>query len=771
MSYIRDRYHATEGRIVRLFVRFYRNGALVDPNSFGPINISPESDPTLVLAHFNAPVRYGLGYYYVEWQVPSSVLGSPYYNILFDELVNQRLERNFRDTWTNISIGGSVFTQFGNFYITPEDVEIEFDTQNIMQFQFSLQRESIPKGSQDYMVVEAIELNRKLYPGLSGWPDGQIQVKRGESITRNWESALHQGDSNEYAFRLDTDGMLIGPYFAKLRFEIPDSSTKSAAQVVGIRNLVDGYSPAPGQNQILAVNVDGQHRDIIMSSNATRGEITGVGRSWSSDARVESATPVSEPIITLDGVTVIMTIDGRTISWIFSGISLRVADVTSQINTASLAALGYPIAESFLDGVDTKIRINSKTRSAWTYAETTPPVPPADIAHVKIDSASGSLTEIGFSVGNEGWGSELLATITPNTTNNALRVAVSSSGAPTGDYQVVNFPVGYWSGAELISMMNGVTPFNQAMVMSDRDEPPLYAVSGLEFSIEANLIAGNTGQSTVTFSGNLTMLNVIAEMNVQFTLDGLDVIVDAIPVGPAPGNNRIRIRSNTIGSSSSLEILDGLANSELGFHYLDGSMGADPIVGATAEMRGNRVAIVGDTTGLDSCLHLDSEVNGSTINTLLGFPTGGVGPVCGTDAEPAASVGRWGPLPPLSIDQSTQAFLKSDPLGLVSLGGTNLSLQIDSVLFTINFTEVETQAKITGALILTAVSLSSFYKVYTGTASIGINRRLLSPTCDISTIDISNSNLGVFFAIDEPNMGAIPPASLYSSIVDALTSY
>jgi len=772
VSYVRDRYHATEGLILRLFMQFSQNGRLVDPESFGSVVISSEHDTSLVLATFNSPIRYSIGYYFVEWRVPNSIVGDPYYDTLFDELVNQRLERNFRDTWNNITINGASFTTFGNFYVAPEEAEIEFDVRNILRFQFQLVKDQLPKGSKDYISIQAIELNGRLAPGLSGWPDGQMAIKMGESMVRNWENALHQGNLNEYAIFVDTDGLKIGPYFAKLRFDIPETTSKRAAQLTGTRALTDGYAPAPGQDQILALNIDGQRHDIRFSSNATRGEVTGEGRSWGSAAKIESTFPsggIVEPLITLNGVVVSLEIDGRNFSVTFTGTSLRVADVVSQINTASLAALGYSVAESFLDGTDVKIRLYSKTRGSWTYNETTPPTPPAEIAHVHIVSATSSLAEIGFTSGDQGWSTDIQATVTPLNANNVLKLAVKYTGSSANGYQQVNFPVGYWTDTDLINMLNGVTPFNRAILMSYDDALATYSfLPGFNtFTIESNLVgSSSTGQSTVTFITSgvgypPTLADVITAMIAQFTLDNLDVTVDTTPVG-SPPLNRIRLRSNAIGAASLLLVLSpdaSSANTLLGFGEGDSSRGGDPLIGATARLNGNRIEFIGDNNGLTSTLQLASEADGSTINSLLGFDVGGSGIAYGSDAGPAYSYGRFGPAVPLTIDASTQASLRSEALGLLSLGGLTFDLQVDDARFTVNFTEVETYAKITSFLTLPAVSLSSAYKIYT-TAAVGANHRLLSIIPN--SLTVVGSGGGVYLPVQPVNLGSYPPLQIAS---------
>ena len=760
MSYIRDRYHSTEGWLVRLFMRFYQNGQLADPSSFGPVVIAPEHDPNQILATFNSPVRYSTGYYYVEWRIPNTEVGLPYYDTLFAELVTRRLERNYRDTWRNVTIGDATFTTFGNFYVAPAEVEIEFDTRNIMRFQFSLVKDQLPKGSKDYVTIQAIELNNRLAAGLSGWPDGQIAIKQGESMIRNWESALHQSNLNEYAVFVDTDGLRVGPYFAKLRFGIPESSSERAAQIVGTRNLTNGYSPDPARVQVLSLNVDGQRHDIPFTTNATRGSVAGEGHSWALPAKIESSIGIAEPIITLDTVQMDLIVDGFAFSVTFVGASLRIADVASQINAASMAALGYPIAESFIEGTDTKIRIFSNTRGSWTYNETIPPTPPTEIAHVRINWASASLAEIGFIVSNEGWGTDLTATITPAAANNMLRLSVRYPGSSASGFQVVNFPVGYWAASEIINMLNGVTPFNQALIMSQNDAPvaPVgypFTDTDNTFVLEANLAAGSgTALSTVTFStGTMLLATVIADMTAQFALDGLDVTVDTVPVG-APPADRIRIRSNVMGAASLLAIHDGTGNTLLGFAEGDVSRGGDPLQGATASLNGNRVQIAGDTVGYTSILKLDSEVNGSTINTLLGFPSGGTGDAHGTNPLAAQSIGSDSPALPLGVVSSTQAYLKSDPLGLLSLGGTTLDLQVDDTRFTVNFTEVETYARIVGSVPLPVSYLPSVYKIYTSN-TLGANRQIASPIMpDNRTLVDEPGSPGIYLGVNPAEFGA-----------------
>jgi len=796
---VRDRYNAVEGQRVRLYMRFYANGVLIDPTSLGSVLIAPEDEPSGVLVSFTAPVRESLGTYYVEWRVPSSDPESPYYNVLFASYVDRGM-RNMRDTWNDIAVGGAVIVQYGNFYVRTDDAEVTFDPDNLLAFDYSILTPTIGKGSNDYFIVEAIERENRISNTGAEFPDGQITIQKDQGRVRQWQDATSLPDNGKYSLRLDTSVMEIGRYSARLKLLALQQAVQTKATVTGNRNLPTGYDPPAGEDQTLAVAIDGVRQSFEFSSNAARARVCGMGREWAFPAKVESTAGITSTR-KLNGAELDLQIDNKTFqikfgtyrnvtgatvtgggnvvltfattrpsnvqvgdvvyktTWDYDdprasaiialgpsdyevtlaslaigdwnsgypyevglGVLLNPSDVVSQINTAANAELGYSIAETFVDGVDVKYRISSKTRNSNTA------VGPAQTAYVELVAVGPSAamktdfedaTKLLVGAMYAASGTDFTATVSPNAVNNVLKVAVDPTGGGTS-FQNVALPNGYWSAQQVIDFINAQSTFAQAQLVSKQaaiaPTTPAFMLKNKTFQIEANdTLTGALISYAHTFTGDdpHSLDDIAIALNAAYVANNVDVTVTYALVGPT--TYRLILTSGVIGTASSITILDDQttgANSIIGFDEGDSSSGADPLTGATAYLLpDSRMELRGDVVGSASSLIIDSEANGSVANTLLGFPASGA-TAYGTDNAPAYVQGRNGQPEPLAIVPSTQATLTSQPVPAagLDLDGMYLDLQIDDARFTVNFTNIETQARLTADTIVTAADMRSGFR-------------------------------------------------------------
>jgi hypothetical protein len=803
VSYYRDRFNAIEGGLVRLYMRFMSSGVLVDPTSLGRVVITPDSDQSVNLATFNGPVRQSVGTYYVEWRVPTSDNNSPYYDAIFANYATTG-QRNFRDVWYDVSIGGTSFIKYGNFYVALDQAETNFDASNLLAFNYSVLTPSIPKGSRDYLVIEATEKNGRFTGTSVSYPPGFITVQKDEGRIRQYEPALNSTTNGKYALLIDSEGMKQGRYSAKLKIDSPSQDVPRKAGLTASRGIPNGYVPPAGQEQLLALAIDGNRQDFYFNSNASLAYVNAAGSEWGFPAKIESSGPVSSTQ-RINGATATFEIDNQTLSVKFGtyrnvsgaalvganvvltfssvrpsnlsvgdtifqtatgyagppsanilslgptdydvtlnvgalglwapvpyevgfGLSLRPSDIADQINTASVAQLGYSVVEIFTDSFGTKLRLISKTRnvnydplatvgSRVNLLTVTPAAMSAD-----FQNDTGWITAV--SPGT--LGTDFLATVTQNEANDVLKIAVDPTGGGSS-FQNISFQTGYWTSQQIVDYINAQGLFVKALILSGNSAPtaatPSFMLFGKQFSITANAI---TGGGVVTYNHTFGTIHtdpfsindIIAELNAAYAANNVNVVASAIPVGPLPSPPyRLRLISQTTGSASSIVVNSDSgtgANTIIGFATGEGSQGSDPLIGAHAVLLpDNRIQIIGDFPGVLSSLQLESENNGSTGDSNLGFSASGAFAL-GTDNAGAIVYGDNGVAEPFAITLSTKASLQSRPVPVsgLNLDGKYLDLQIDSNRFTVNFLNTRIAASLTASGMINAVNFRQGYRFF-----------------------------------------------------------
>ena len=253
-----DRLHAVEGSTVRLYFRSYVSNILTDVD---PVTCQIQArTSTIVLA--NLPVtKESTGIYYVDWAIPSSVVGSLKYSASFPGA------GDYNDIWTYT--GGSL-TQ--DFYVFPENWpnDLAKITEPI-KLNHILETPRMESGAKDFITWRIQEQNGKLVNGESLFPEGEIELWYGSNVIQNYKPFIHKEDSDQYKFYIDTTALRNGVYKARSRFIVPQTTVNTQAIVTGQRSLQNGFSSA--SNNILNLTIDSINRLIDFPSTSTRAYI------------------------------------------------------------------------------------------------------------------------------------------------------------------------------------------------------------------------------------------------------------------------------------------------------------------------------------------------------------------------------------------------------------------------------------------------------------------------------------------------------------------
>ena len=656
-----DRKSAVEAQTVRLYFRNYASNVLSDPSPLPTVSIHPRGSASPIYAP--SVIKESVGVFYVDWSIPSSTIGSLKYSPAFTG------PGDWQDTWKS----GATTLLAQDFFVHEEGYPANLQsTLEPLRLVHTLETQRLEIGAKDYITWRITEANGRLTPGISAYPEGEVQLFFGDQLIKNYEPFIHNEGSEIYRHFIDTTSLESGVYKLQGKFFIPQGTVNEPATITTEKSLSSGFSTPFLTNLVLSI--DETTRTISFPSSSTQASTQGVC----------SVNPADLVFIGAANDLVIIDSDGteKQVRLVNTPTARNITSIVAELNgtlpAAYTAGLGPTLAVA-------PILTSGFSLSPWNSA-------PAGINGTTLQIlANQTLVSIQFSSVTN-----LIDIVTQ--INTAFNTAFSTAGQRLAAFS--NFiDVG---GTES-------TASSGILVLGDFTS---YGITSLEISGGTALpllgfTQGQNDDNVHSLAGFATVENLA---RLEYTVGaGIFEIGDIVTEG---GNT---------GTLVAMEV--GVLYLSTNDTFTAAAIGAPSGATGTVTDVSNVIGIFGQSAGT---IRLLSATEGSVANTGLGFS--GVGITATGDSAEGGILTGTGIVYPINIANVTTAFVQSsttltdfEPVGspgslATTLDGTDFDLETTNPAVgptTITFADDILPAAITSTFTLGSFNVGTYeFRIY-----------------------------------------------------------